>query len=322
MASIVLIVVIIALIPAIYLLHFWVNSDVLSDIELRELAIARRFWDTYNYLDFTETQFEVNKAFKSTLNKNGQLYNCNEQLKNFPSIASALLKGKKHEWVIFAFARNKIVFSFYTNKGNDNQSVAPNLSANYITKIANDNNADMILQFHNHPNAVLSASQQDLTSANYFGKIFTSNKLNFLAFVSCAGRFYQYGFWLTETFYNMNDYLEIIRKDNGISRSINYDLRKELKRKKYFMNAHLNNSSTNITLQMNQITSESKNAPIIPVEGNDMDYLSKVLNLFDVDLKNYPKQNYSKIEKMTNMGDGKNETWNKYYYTLTKEELV
>ncbi len=243
MDSATLIIVIIVLVPLLYLFYFWVNSEILTDDEINELATSQRFWDTYNYLGFTESQFEVNKEFKSALNKNGRLYNCNETLTNFPSIASALLKGKKHEWIIFAFAKDKMVYSFYTNKGNDNQSVAPNLSSDYINKIAKDSGADMVLEFHNHPNAVLSPSQQDLVSANYFGEIFTKNRLNFSAFVSGAGRFYQYGWWFTESFLTINDYFERIKKENGTSRSVNFDLRKELRRKKYFKDFRLNSNS-------------------------------------------------------------------------------
>lgn len=243
MDSATLIIVIVVLVPLLYLLYFWTNSDILTDDEINELANSQRFWDTYNYLGFTESQFEVNKEFKSALNKNGQLYNCNEPLNNFPSVASALLKGKKHEWIIFAFAKNKMVYSFYTNKGNDNQSVAPNLSSDYIKKIAMDGGADMVLEFHNHPNAVLSASQQDITSANYFGEILTNNNLNFSAFVCGAGRFYQYGWWFAETFLDINNYYERIKKENGRSRSINFDLRRELKRKKYFKDFRLNSNS-------------------------------------------------------------------------------
>lgn len=317
-----LIIVIIVIVPLLYLLYFWVNSEILSDDEINELANSQRFWDTYNYLGFTESQFEVNKEFKSALNKNGQLYNCNKSLNNFPSFASALLKGKKHEWIIFAFAKNKMVYSFYTNKGNDNQSVAPNLSSDYIIKIAKDGGADLVMQFHNHPNAVLSASQQDISSANYFGKIFTDNKLNFTAFVSGTGRFHQYGWWFTDTFFNINNYIENIKKDNGTSRSVNFYLRKELKRKKYFKDFRLNNNSShNLSIQRNDTLTQGKSFQNISSKGNELDYLQKVLKEFKSNLKSYPKPNYTRIEKMENSGDEKNKTWSKYYYKISPKEF-
>lgn len=321
MDSVTLIIIIIVLVPLLYLLYFWVNSEILSDDEINELANSKRFWDIYNYLGFSESQFEVNKDFKSALNKNGQLYNCAESLNNFPSVASALLKGKKHEWIIFAFAKNKMVYSFYTNKGNDSQSVAPNLSSDYINKIAKDGGADLILEFHNHPNAVLSASQQDITSAKYFGKLFTENRINYLAFVSGTGRFNQYGWWFTDDFFNINNYLENIKKDNGTSRRKNYDLRKELKRKKYFKDFRLNNASHNISIARNDTFTHAKSSQIISLNGNEMDYKQKVLKEFKSDLTLFPKQDYIRIEKMGNRGDEKNETWNKYYYKLSIKEF-
>ena len=230
----ILILIIIILIPLFYLLYFWANSEILNEKEITELSCSKRFWDLHNYFDFTESQFNVNKEFKSALNKNGQLYNCNETLSNFPGIASALLKSKKHEWIIFAFANNKNVNAFYTNKGNDNQSVTPNITPEHITKLANDNNANIVLQFHNHPNAVLSASSQDLTSAKYFGNIFNDNSINYLSFVCGAGRFHQYGWWITESFFSPDQYITAIKNENGKSRSKNFELRKELKRKRGF----------------------------------------------------------------------------------------
>ncbi|MCZ7604006.1 MAG: hypothetical protein M5R37_14175 [Melioribacteraceae bacterium] len=240
----ILILIIIVLIPLFYLFYFWANSEILTDEEIKELSCSQRFWDLQNFLGFNESQFNVNKEFKSALNKKGQFYNCNETINNFPAIASALLKGKKHEWIIFAFAKNKNVFSFYANKGSDNQSVAPNISPDYITKLAKGNGANLILQFHNHPNAVLSASSQDLSSAKYFGKIFNDNDINYLSFVCGTGRFYQYGWWIIESFFNLNGYFENIQKENGKTRSRNYELRKELKRKKYFKDYRLNNNSS------------------------------------------------------------------------------
>lgn len=316
-----LIILIIVLVPLLYLFYYWANSEILNDDEINELAVSQRFWDTYNYLGFAESQFGVNKEFKSTLNKNGQLYDCNESLNNFPSIASALLKGKKHEWIIFAFAKNKVVYSFYTNKGSDNQSVSPNLSSDYINKLAKNGGADMVLEFHNHPNGVLSASQQDISSANYFGEIFTNNRLNFTAFVSGTGRFRQYGWWFTENFFEINIYIELIKKENGTSRRVNFDFRQELKKKKHFKDYCLNNSSHNLKIQRDSAHEQKENFNNIISKETKMDYLEKVLKLFKCNLKLFPEQNYTSIEKMENMGDGNNEMWNKYYYKLSFKEL-
>lgn len=257
MDSATLIIVILILIPLLYLFYFWANSEVLIDAEVKELAESQRFWDLSNYLSLNYATFQVNREFKSALNKGGQFYNCDETISNFPGIAAALLKGKKHEWVIFAFAKNKKVFSFYANKGFDNQSVGLNIGSEYLTKLAKNYSAEFVLQFHNHPNAVLAASPQDITSANFFGQLFTTNAMNYLAFVCGTGHFYQYGWWLTESFYNYNGYVEDILKVNGISRSKNFELRKELRKKKYSKNLRLSNSSHNINSHMKNEMSQS-----------------------------------------------------------------
>lgn len=234
------------IVVVLYLLYFWINSDSLSDEEIVELASCRRFWDAHNYFAFSKTEVEINKHFKSTLNRDGRLYTCIESLGEFPAIASALLKGKKHEWVVFAYCKNKTVGSFYANKGHDNRSVEPNMSIRQIIEIAQAQGAEIVLQFHNHPNAVLSSSDQDRTSADYFGKVFTDIGVTFISFVCGAGQFRQYGWWLADSFYQLDNYLKLIEQNNASSRSTNFGLRKELRRKKSFANARLNGSAHNI----------------------------------------------------------------------------
>lgn len=251
MDSAALIIVILILIPLLYLFYFWANSEVLTDAEVKELAESQRFWDLSNYLSLNYATFLVNREFKSALNKGGQFYNCDETLSNFPGIAAALLKGKKHEWVIFAFAKDKKVFCFYANKGFDNQSVGLNIDLEYFSKLAKNYSAEFVLQFHNHPNAVLAASPQDISSANYLGELFTNASINYLSFVCATGNFYQYGWWFLKSFNNIEEYLEQIIRVNGTSRSQNYDLRKELRRKKYSKNLRLNNSSHNVYSEIN-----------------------------------------------------------------------
>ncbi len=321
MDVLIIILVIIVLIPLIYLLYFFSNSGILTEDEIMELSASKRFWDIFNYYGFVGTQLEVNKEFKSALNKKGQFYNCNENINKFPAIASALLKSKKHEWVIFAFAKDKNVFSFYTNKGSNNQSVVPSISSDYLSNLANDKGAEIVLQFHNHPNAVLSASPQDLTSAKYFGEMFTNKAINYVSFVCGAGHFHQYGWWMSNSFYNVNNYVEEIQTQNGISRSKNFELRKELKKRKYFKDSRLNNSSHNMNIQNNYAKPEEIILMNSVKKEIPMDYLQNVLEQFQDDLKSYPGPNCTKVENMENMGDNKNETWNKYYYDLEQKEF-
>jgi hypothetical protein len=239
--------IILGLISLFYFIYYWINSEILSESEIKTLALSRRFDDAYKYFGFTYSQYVINKEFKSKLNKKGEVYSCDNPLSIFPSIISALLKGKKHEWVVFAFVKNQTVFAFYTNKGDDNQSVSVNTHPVNLGMFASKHEADLILQFHNHPNAVLSTSKQDIISADYFGELFTKHSVNYLAFVCGAGNYYQYSWWLTDSFFTMNNYFEIITREDIKSRSSNFKLRKELNRKKSFMRSCLEkNKSHNI----------------------------------------------------------------------------
>lgn len=244
----ILILTLLILIPLIYFIYYWTNSYPLDENEIDELAISQRFWDIYQYFSFADSQGQVNQEFKSALNTKGQFYRIFDiDISIFPSIAAGLLKGKKHEWILFAFSKDKKVFSFYINKGYDNQSVAPNITIEETKRIAFENKANIILEFHNHPNAVLGASKQDIISANYFGETLCEVGINFLAFVCGRGNFIQYSWWFIDSFFPESNYLKDIENNNGKTRSQNFQMRKELKRKNYVRTIRLNvNASHNI----------------------------------------------------------------------------
>jgi hypothetical protein len=314
-------IVLIFLIPLIYLLYFWANSDPLSDSEIKLLAQFKRFWDINNYYGFTNAVFTVDKQFKSALNSKGQLYNVNEDLNNFPSIASSILKGKKHEWVAFAFSKNQKVYSFYTNKGNDNQSVSVNLNVDVLKEIAREKGADTILEFHNHPNAVLHSSFQDSKSANYYGNEFTKEGINFLAFVCGRGNYLQYAWWLTDSFFSDTNYRDKIISNNGKTRSCNFEMRKELKRKNNFASAKLmGNTSNNVVI----IKANAENESVSNSQGTisiNRNCLEQVLELFNSNLKSYPLPNYSKVEDSETQVNDVTQFQKRYIYTLNQKEL-
>ncbi|MDP3148425.1 MAG: hypothetical protein Q8N83_04760 [Ignavibacteria bacterium] len=307
------------LIPVIYFFYFWANSETLSDNEVGQLGLARRFWDIHNDLGFSNNQLLIDKEFKSKLNIGGQFYSIDEKVSVFPSFASALLKNKKHEWVIFAFVKDKKVFSFYTNKGNDNQSVTPSLTLGMINSFVQNGKVDTILEFHNHTNVVLSPSDQDINSSNSLGESLIGQGINFMAFVCGAGNYYQYGWWFTKNYFNFSEYIGGIQKENGLTRSINFELRKELKRKKYFMDVRLGTRiSHNIKIN------KDNSAHSVDSQKNNLDetvYRNKILGLFQENLLEYPKSNYGKSEDIQNEEETKNEIWKKYSYTLTQKEL-
>lgn len=322
MNIVILLLVIILLIPIIYLFYLTANSNPLSNAEVEQLALSQRFNDVFHYFNFTIQQFIINKDFKVRLNSKGQFYNLNEELKNIPSIASAILKGKKHEWVLFAFSKGKNVYLIYTNKGYDNQSVSSNISFDVLSTIAKDEGADTILHFHNHPNGVLQASQQDILSADYYGKLFTKEKINYLAFVCGRGNYYQYAWWIIDSFCPLNNYINSINRNNGKSRSANFNLRKELKKKKYFMKVRLNNNSShNFSIENEELFFNKAQFVNNLNENKKMNHLEYVNNLFITNLKSYPLQNYLSVEEVESQDDGKKVIWKKYSYKLSKKEF-
>ena len=117
-----------------------------------------------------------------------------------------------------------------------------------IIEFTKKNGADSILDFHNHTNAVLEASETDVKSATYLGKLYLDKGINSFAFVVARGNFKQYSWWVNENLSPVNNYLSDIEKVNGTSISSNYNMRMELRRQKVFKKSHLleNASSNNI----------------------------------------------------------------------------
>ena len=75
----------------------------LNNNEIIQLGSKRRTSEIKNYYTFDRSESVVNKSFKSGMDTAGKYYHVNERLTSFPSTAAALLKYKKHEWVIIGF---------------------------------------------------------------------------------------------------------------------------------------------------------------------------------------------------------------------------
>lgn len=74
------------------------------------------------------------------MNPNGTFYRISENLFGFPSTATALLKYKKHEWIIIAFEKDKRAELIWLNKGFDRSGVSPYLPVGGITETAKREN--------------------------------------------------------------------------------------------------------------------------------------------------------------------------------------
>jgi hypothetical protein len=98
-------------------LWFITASVPLTNEEVEALAVKRRLIVISESFGFTEHALSVNPEFKRNMKADGRLYCLDESLRDFPSLAAGLLKGKKHEWVLIAFARGDRVVASWANKG-------------------------------------------------------------------------------------------------------------------------------------------------------------------------------------------------------------
>ena len=225
------------IITGLILVVGWVGFEIifyvkhkrpLTATEIQSLANKRKRKYVNKKFAFQHIPTGVNQAFKSSLNPKGKKYRVNEDLESFPSLVGALLKGKKHEWNLEAVVKDERIVIFYTNKGDDRNSVYCLLSAGELIEMCKNEGGCTILSFHNHPNANLNASEQDFRSANYYGNEFSNNGINYLAFVCGRGRFLRYYMKISPAYYPQNAKIENIAKENGLSQERNYKLHREL----------------------------------------------------------------------------------------------
>lgn len=212
---------------------FVLHRNPLSDDEILKLSQKR----THKYIKknytFNNVPVAVNKEFKSSLKPNGCWYNANESLASFPSYIAALLKGKKHEWVVLAIEKDGIVYGFYANKGYDNSSVSFNCDLDYIMRKCEEYGCSTIMRFHNHPNenpsrqTCLLASEQDKSSALWCsGQV--NHSYNWLDFVCERGNFIKFFEQYSPVFIPKVARSEYIQTENNISKFKNYKLHREL----------------------------------------------------------------------------------------------
>jgi hypothetical protein len=208
----------------ISLIFIVTHLRLLTNDEVISLGNKRRNRQIRMYFSFATREFTVNKEFKKRMNPNGTFYRINESLFGFPATAAALLKYKKHEWIIIAFEKDKKVDLICLNKGSDRSIVSPYLSVGNIAKKAKQENQTSVLIFHNHPNInpnyydCRRPSEQDIKSARYFAQVLNQNGLNLLEFICERGRHYEYFISPSDTFLPLIEFVEDIDKVNGQSK--------------------------------------------------------------------------------------------------------
>ena len=195
----------------------------LNEREITKLSHKKRKEEIKRYFSFDNSEYYVDKEFKRKMRPDGKFYHSFDELIKFPSIAAGLLKYKKHEWIIIAFEKNKVIDLLWLNKGFDRTCVSSALSAHTLLKISRENDYTSVLIFHNHPNSdpdyydCSKPSDQDVVSAQSYSNELNRYGINVIEFVCERGRHYQYFSSITESFLPLKGFMDSIAQKNGRS---------------------------------------------------------------------------------------------------------
>jgi hypothetical protein len=211
-----IIIVIVCIIIALHL-------RPLEEHEVKSLSTKRRNKSVESYFLSDDVEHSVNSEFKNKLNPNGVFYQVDLSLHTVAATVAALLKYKKHEWIIIAFEKHKKVHRLWVNKGHNNSSASIYLPLNQSLEVALQNGYSSILMFHNHPNSDPSkydctqASKTDLDTAAHWADRLNPGGINLIEYVCERGRHYRYFLSPSDSFLPLNCFIEEIDKTNGHS---------------------------------------------------------------------------------------------------------
>lgn len=102
------------------LVFVFTHLDRLTESEVGQLAFKRRKKQVRQYFTFHDGQTAVSTEFEARMAPAGTFYPISCGLSEFPSIAAALLKFKKHERLIVAFEKAKQVSLIWASNGSAN----------------------------------------------------------------------------------------------------------------------------------------------------------------------------------------------------------
>jgi hypothetical protein len=220
------------------IIFFCTHLTPLNGEEIQTLAEKRRIIEVNNYFVFSEAETTVNLKFKSGLDASGRMYVISKKLQKLPSYVAALLKSKKHEWIVVAVEKDQLVEYMWVNKGPNKSSVALFIPFEELIRRANSISANTLLVFHNHPNPnpnrydCTNPSQIDLDTAKKWEEQLGNNNLNLIEFVCERGLSYRYHSYISDKFMPVIDFRKKLEIENGISKRRNYHLHKELRKLK------------------------------------------------------------------------------------------
>ncbi|MGB9620006.1 MAG: hypothetical protein ACPL7K_06315 [Armatimonadota bacterium] len=201
----------------------------LTQWEIDTVARNRRRKAVAQYFRFSHEVVSPNPTLKSTMDREGRFYRGNLPMSRFPAYAAGLLKYKKHEWIIFAFAKNGRVTRMWANKGS-RECATPTIPATTVIETARSGGFDTVLCLHNHPNPnpryyIMSRpSDADLEFAQYWSELASRIGMNVVLFVCERGRAHLYATYVWEGFMPVSQFRKEVAAQNGLSASQNLSL--------------------------------------------------------------------------------------------------
>jgi hypothetical protein len=196
-------------------LFFALYLRPLTDDEIYDVAMQHRRRAAKKHLSFSPVGMVVSAAAKKDMPAGGGYWWPSIEMSVFPSYVAALLKGKKHEWIVAGFAKaDGKIHSMWMEKGFDRHGVSLSLSIPCIIERAKKFDCQTILLLHNHPNSnpsqvtCLLPSEMDKKTALTYGHELGAAGLNLVEFVCERGRWVTYHREVADSFMPVEDFLK------------------------------------------------------------------------------------------------------------------
>jgi hypothetical protein len=226
-------VFIVVLVAAVASLFVAMHLRPLDSGQVKRLALKKRKKRIRAYYTFDTRELSVSREFKRQMKPTGEFCYIDQGLFQFPSVAAALLKYKKHEWIIVAFERDQRVSLMWLNKGPDRSTVTLYLPVERVADLVRQNQYTSVLIFHNHPNPApyyydcTNASTRDAQTARGRSDVLVRAGANLLEFVCERGRHYRHFALISNRFLPTAEIVAEIQTSNGLSAFRNLSLHLE-----------------------------------------------------------------------------------------------
>jgi len=214
--------------------RIYVSPKPLNKEEIALLSKARKKQAEKSRLNFSTEHFEINPDYRQFLSSGGRWDEISVPYNKALAMAAELIRYKRHEWLILILASNTKCRFIWANKGNNNMSCYLSGTFDDIIEKAIQNGCGTIIDFHNHPCTVdfqgaLSPSDTDMNTAAKWAEKARAAGLNYICAVGVRGQFSVYYSSFDESIYPKSCTVEYIESQNGLSKSGNRALRRELR---------------------------------------------------------------------------------------------